>query len=144
MVLMDVVVFHNFVAAGRDQRTAGSERRREVDQCGPHPRCARRQVISIFFRLHPPPHPFARSLGDQFARWTSTFRMFLSFFVLRAEIHADDVFKSTVHRAVNRSGVARYSMPLFFGTDYNVPLQVSTPSSCCSTRYADNMSPGDT
>ena len=137
MVLMDVVVFHNFVAARRDQRTAGSERRREVDQRCPHPRCARRQVISIFFRLYLPPHPFARSLGDQFARWTSTFRMFLSFyrfFVLRAEIHADDVFKSTVHRAVNRSGVARYSMPLFFGTDYNVPLQVSTPSSCCSTR----------
>ena len=81
MVLTGVVVFHNSVAAGRDLRTAGSERRREVDQRCPHPRCARRQVISIFFRLHPPPHPFARSLGDQFARWTSTFRIFLSFFL---------------------------------------------------------------
>ena len=36
----------------------------------------------------------------------------------------DDVFKSTVHRAVNRSGVRRYSIPLFFGTDYNVRLEV--------------------
>jgi hypothetical protein len=37
----------------------------------------------------------------------------------------DDVFKSTVHRAINRSGVERYSIPLFFGTDYDVPLEVS-------------------
>jgi isopenicillin N synthase-like dioxygenase len=38
---------------------------------------------------------------------------------------SDDVFKSTVHRAINRTGVQRYSMPLFFGTDYNVRLEVS-------------------
>lgn len=37
----------------------------------------------------------------------------------------DDIFKSTVHRAINRSGVRRYSIPLFFGTDYNVRLDVS-------------------
>ncbi|KAI0322083.1 2OG-Fe-II oxygenase [Amylostereum chailletii] len=45
------------------------------------------------------------NLGDQFARWTN------------------DVFKSTVHRAINRSGVRRYSIPLFFGTDYDVRLE---------------------
>ena len=39
--------------------------------------------------------------------------------------HADGVFKSTVHRAINRSGVERYSIPLFFGTDYDVKLEVS-------------------
>lgn len=36
----------------------------------------------------------------------------------------DDVFKSTVHRAINRSGQERYSVPLFFGTDYDVKLEV--------------------
>ena len=37
----------------------------------------------------------------------------------------DDVFKSTTHRASNRSGVRRHSIPLFFGSDYNVMLEVS-------------------
>ncbi|KIY52436.1 Clavaminate synthase-like protein [Fistulina hepatica ATCC 64428] len=45
------------------------------------------------------------NLGDQFARWTN------------------DIFKSTVHRAANRSRVQRYAIPLFFGTDYNVRLE---------------------
>ncbi|KAG1884106.1 hypothetical protein F4604DRAFT_1735026 [Suillus subluteus] len=45
------------------------------------------------------------NLGDQFARWTN------------------DIFKSTVHRAVNRNGVDRYSIPLFFGTDYDVNIE---------------------
>jgi isopenicillin N synthase-like dioxygenase len=47
------------------------------------------------------------NLGDQFARWTN------------------DIFQSNVHRAINRSGVERYSIPLFFGTDYDVALEVS-------------------
>ncbi|KAL1666184.1 hypothetical protein GGF50DRAFT_113432 [Schizophyllum commune] len=45
------------------------------------------------------------NLGDQLARWTN------------------DVFKSTVHRAINRNGVDRYAIPLFFGTDYDVKLE---------------------
>ena len=42
------------------------------------------------------------------------------------ELHylTDDVFKSTVHRAVNKSGKERYSIPLFFGTDYHVNIEV--------------------
>ncbi|KAA1478352.1 2OG-Fe(II) oxygenase family protein, partial [Dentipellis sp. KUC8613] len=53
----------------------------------------------------PIPGSLVVNLGDQFARWTN------------------DVFRSTVHRAVNRSGIARYSIPLFFGTDYDVRLE---------------------
>ncbi|KAF8177027.1 hypothetical protein BJ912DRAFT_1063716 [Pholiota molesta] len=49
--------------------------------------------------------PIPGTLGDQFARWTN------------------DVFKSTLHRVINRSGIERYSIPLFFGTDYDVPLE---------------------
>ncbi|KAF8993504.1 Clavaminate synthase-like protein [Cyathus striatus] len=45
------------------------------------------------------------NIGDQLARWTN------------------DVFKSTTHRAVNLSGAERYSIPLFFGTDYGVKLE---------------------
>ncbi|KAF8993503.1 hypothetical protein BDQ17DRAFT_135183 [Cyathus striatus] len=57
--------------------------------------------------INAPPIPgtLVINLGDQFARWTN------------------DIFKSTVHRAINLSGVERYSIPLFFGTDYNVKLE---------------------
>ncbi|PPQ63605.1 hypothetical protein CVT24_004465 [Panaeolus cyanescens] len=62
--------------------------------------------------INAPPIPgtLVINLGDQFARWTN------------------GVFKSTIHRAINRSGVRRYSIPLFFGTDYNVKLE---PISSC-------------
>ncbi|RDX46574.1 Clavaminate synthase-like protein [Lentinus brumalis] len=63
----------------------------------------------------PIPGTLVVNLGDQFARWTN------------------DVFKSTVHRAINRSGVERYSIPLFFGTDYDVKLE-ALPS-CVSDDY---------
>ncbi|ESK84794.1 2og-fe oxygenase [Moniliophthora roreri MCA 2997] len=65
--------------------------------------------------INAPPIPgtFVVNLGDQFARWTN------------------DVFKSTVHRVINKSGARRYSIPLFFGTDYDVKLE-PIPS-CVST-----------
>ncbi|KAI0699207.1 2OG-Fe-II oxygenase [Cytidiella melzeri] len=67
----------------------------------------------------PIPGTFVVNLGDQFARWTN------------------DVFKSTVHRAINRSGQERYSIPLFFGTDYDVKLEAlpSCISEECPPKY---------
>ena len=49
------------------------------------------------------------------------------------EYAKDDIFKATMHRAVNRSGVRRYSIPLFFGTDYNVKLEVWLSSHSLAT-----------
>jgi len=67
--------------------------------------------------INAPPIPgtLVVNLGDQLARWTN------------------DVFKATVHRAINRTGVERYSIPLFFGTDYDVLLE-SLPSCVSESR----------
>lgn len=47
----------------------------------------------------PIPGTFVVNIADQIARWSN------------------DIFPSTRHRAINRSGVARYSIPLFFGAE---------------------------
>jgi hypothetical protein len=77
----------------------------------------------------PRPRPVAdreHSIGDQFARWTSLSHLARLILSLSDALFADNVFRSTVHRAINRSGAERYSIPLFFGTDYDVLLTVRT------------------
>jgi len=61
------------------------------------------------------------NIGDQLALWTN------------------DVFKSTVHRAMNKSGKERYSIPLFFGTDYHV--NIAPIPSCVSADRPAKYSP---
>ncbi len=48
---------------------------------------------------------FVINIGDQMARWTN------------------DVFASTLHRAVNTSGRARYSIPFFLGSNHDTLIE---------------------
>jgi isopenicillin N synthase-like dioxygenase len=54
----------------------------------------------------PIPGTFVVNIGDQMARWSN------------------DVFASTLHRAVNTTGRARYSAPFFLGTNYDTVIGV--------------------
>ncbi|KIN94853.1 hypothetical protein M404DRAFT_1007981 [Pisolithus tinctorius Marx 270] len=73
--------------------------------------------------INAPPIPgtLVVNIADQLARWTN------------------DVFRSTVHRAINRSGVRRHSIPLFFGTDYHV--QIEPMPSCVSPERPPKYEP---
>ncbi|KAK4700729.1 EEF1A N-terminal glycine/lysine methyltransferase, partial [Phenoliferia sp. Uapishka_3] len=59
-----------------------------------------------WIRAPPIKGTFVCNLGDQLQRWTN------------------DVFKSTVHRAINRTGKERQSMPFFFGVNYETKIEV--------------------
>jgi isopenicillin N synthase-like dioxygenase len=52
----------------------------------------------------PIPGTFVVNIADQMARWSN------------------DLFKSTLHRAINVSGRARYSVPFFLGTNYDTVI----------------------
>ncbi|CDR43360.1 RHTO0S08e00606g1_1 [Rhodotorula toruloides] len=54
----------------------------------------------------PKPGTFVLNIGDQL------------------QLLSNSIFKSTIHRAINRSGVERMSSPFFFGLDYDAVLEV--------------------
>ncbi|CAE6478910.1 unnamed protein product [Rhizoctonia solani] len=60
----------------------------------------------------PMPGTFVINIADQLSRWTN------------------DIFKSTVHRVINKPGVRRISIVLFFGADEDVTVE--TLPSCVS------------
>ena len=65
----------------------------------------------------PIPGTFVVNIGDQMARWTN------------------DLFASTIHRAVNRSGRERYSIPFFLGPNYFTTVE-ALPGSVSADRPA--------
>ncbi|PSS25662.1 hypothetical protein M430DRAFT_134306 [Amorphotheca resinae ATCC 22711] len=70
---------------------------------------------------------FVVNIGDFFSFWTN------------------GIFKSTIHRATNLTGQQRYSVPFFFGVDYNAT--VSVLESCISegnpAKYPGPVKAGD-
>ncbi|KAI5984803.1 hypothetical protein F5J12DRAFT_899193 [Pisolithus orientalis] len=61
----------------------------------------------------PVPGTLVINIADLLSRWTN------------------DVFRSTVHRAINRSGFSRYSIPMFIGANSDVVVE-PIPSLCIS------------
>ncbi|KAI6107147.1 hypothetical protein EDD16DRAFT_1704233 [Pisolithus croceorrhizus] len=53
----------------------------------------------------PIPGTLVINIGDLLSRWTN------------------DIFRSTMHRAINRSGVRRYSIPMFIGANPHVEVE---------------------
>ncbi|GAA5955481.1 hypothetical protein JCM8115_006767 [Rhodotorula mucilaginosa] len=70
-----------------------------------------------WIQASPKPGTFVVNIGDQLQRITN------------------GVFKSTVHRAINRTGQDRMSMPFFFGLDYDAMLE-TLPSCITEDRPA--------
>jgi hypothetical protein len=123
-------VLHDIMARAWHTSLASFEHRAAVDQCGPDSwhLCYK---VTICYQ----PATFENDLFGILAAWAISLHdgrvchRVSSIYEYWTDIFTDDVFKSTVHRAVNRSGVHRYSIPLFFGVDYTVKLEVSLISS---------------
>ncbi len=69
----------------------------------------------------PIPGTFVINIGDLLARWTN------------------DLFASTEHRVINRSGRERYSIALFYDPHFDTPIEVL--DTCCTRENAPRYVP---
>lgn len=113
-------VLHNFVATRSCQCCTGSEYSRQVDQRGSHSRFTCRQVSSgICFCI---PSHLIYCICCVFSVTTLRVEYVDVHATLTNYVQKDDISRYTVHCAVNRFGVTRFSIPRFFDTGFT----------CCS------------
>jgi isopenicillin N synthase-like dioxygenase len=82
------------------------------------------QILNVegeWIEAPPVPGTFVVNIGDMLARWTN------------------DRFVSTVHRVFNTTGLERYSIPFFFGVNYDATI--TTLDSCLAQGESSKYEP---
>jgi isopenicillin N synthase-like dioxygenase len=77
--------------------------------------------LGQWIAVPPIPNSFVVNIGDSLARWSN------------------DTFVSAIHRVINLSGQDRFSIPFFFGVDYNTLIYCL--ESCQSREYLPKHPP---
>ncbi len=80
-----------------------------------------RNPVGEWIEAPPIPGTFVVNLGEMLACWTN------------------DVFTATPHRVINSTGKERYSIPFFFGTNYDAVIE--SLETCCGPERPSRCPP---